>query len=51
MIGAFGAPSFNFPIGYAFVRDLTFKIGLANINAHIPQLARLIEKGTLDPAP
>jgi alcohol dehydrogenase len=51
VIGAFGAPSFNFPIGYAFAKDLSFKIGLANINAHIPQLSRLIEKGTLDPRP
>ena len=33
------------------MRDLTFKVGLANINAHIPQLSRLIEKGTLDPRP
>jgi len=51
VIGVFGAPSFNFPIGHAFMRDLTFRIGLANINAHIPQLARLIERGTLDPRP
>jgi alcohol dehydrogenase len=50
-IGAFAAPSFNFPIGYAFMRDLTLKVGLANINAHIPQLSRLLEKGTLDPRP
>src|SRR5258708_12719281 len=48
VIGAFGAPSFDFPIGYAFARDLTFRIGLANINAHIPELARLIERGALD---
>ncbi|MDO8431230.1 MAG: alcohol dehydrogenase catalytic domain-containing protein [Candidatus Binatus sp.] len=51
VIGAFGAPSFNFPIGHAFGRDLTFRIGLANINAHIPELARLIERGALDPRP
>jgi alcohol dehydrogenase len=51
VIGAFAAPSFNFPIGYAFAKDLSFKIGLANINAHIPELARLIEKGALDPRP
>src|SRR5260370_41093501 len=50
-IGAFAAQSFNFPIGYAFMRDLTLKIGLANINAHIPELSRLIEKATLDPRP
>ena len=42
---------FRSPIGYSFARDLTFKIGLANINAHIPQLSRLIEKGTLNPRP
>jgi threonine dehydrogenase-like Zn-dependent dehydrogenase len=51
VIGVFGAPSFNFPIGYAFARDLTFRIGLANINAHIPELARLIEHGAIDPRP
>jgi threonine dehydrogenase-like Zn-dependent dehydrogenase len=51
VIGVFAAPSFNFPIGYAFMRDLTFRIGLANINAHIPELARLIERGALDPRP
>jgi len=51
VIGVFGTPSFNFPIGYAFMRDLTFRIGLANINAHIPELARLIERGAIDPRP
>ena len=51
VIGVFAGQTFNFPIGYAFMRDLTFRIGLANINAHIPELARLIEHGTLDPRP
>ena len=51
VIGVFSAESFSFPIGYAFMRDLTFRIGLANINAHIPELSRLIEKGTLNPRP
>ena len=51
VIGVFATQSFNFPIGYAFMRDLTFRIGLANINTHIPELARLMEKGTLDPRP
>ena len=51
VIGVFAAPSFNFPIGYAFARDLKFSIGLANINAHIPELSRLIASGTLDPRP
>ncbi len=51
VIGVFTAQSFNFPIGYAFMRDLKFSIGLANINAHIPELSRLIEKGILNPRP
>jgi threonine dehydrogenase-like Zn-dependent dehydrogenase len=51
VIGVFGMPWFNFPIGHAFMRDLTFRIGLANINAHIPELARLMESGAIDPRP
>ncbi len=51
VIGVFGAPSFNFPVGYAFMRDLTLRIGLANINVHIPELTRLIERGAIDPRP
>lgn len=51
VIGAFVTPNFNFPIGLAFGRDLTFRIGLANINAHIPALARCIERGVIDPRP
>jgi alcohol dehydrogenase len=51
VIGVFMEPSFNFPIGLAFIRDLTFRIGLANIRSNIPQLASLIEHGRLDPRP
>jgi len=51
VIGAFMGPTFEFPIGLAFARDLTFRIGLANINAHIPQLAQCIERGAIDPRP
>lgn len=50
-IGVFSEPSFGFPIGLAFVRDLTFKVGLANIRSYIPRLASLIEHGRLDPRP
>ncbi len=51
VIGVFGMPWFNFPIGHAFMRDLTFRIGLANISAHIPELTRLMESGVIDPHP
>jgi alcohol dehydrogenase len=51
VIGVFTEPEMKFPIGLAFMRDLTFKIGLANIRAHIPELANLVERGRLDPLP
>jgi len=50
-VGVFSEPSFNFPIGLAFIRDLTFRVGLANLRSNIPQLARLVESGRLDPRP
>jgi alcohol dehydrogenase len=51
VIGVFSEPSFDFPIGLAFSRGLTFRIGLANIRSNIPQLATLIEHRRLDPRP
>jgi S-(hydroxymethyl)glutathione dehydrogenase/alcohol dehydrogenase len=33
------------------MKNLTFRAGLANMRNNIPHLARLIEKGRLDPAP
>ncbi|HUY28105.1 MAG TPA: alcohol dehydrogenase catalytic domain-containing protein [Candidatus Binataceae bacterium] len=51
MIGVPGQPLYNYPIMLAFQRDLTFRVGLANIRAHIPQLATLIEHHRIDPRP
>ncbi len=51
MIGVLALPAYNFPLLLAFQRDLTFRVGLANINAHIPRLANLIAHGRLDPRP
>jgi 2-desacetyl-2-hydroxyethyl bacteriochlorophyllide A dehydrogenase len=51
VIGVFSEPGFDFPIGIAFARDLTFRIGLANIRSNIPRIARLVEHGRLDPRP
>ncbi len=50
MIGVYGMGSYNFPMGLAFMKDLTFKVGLVNVRNNIPHLARLIEKGRIDPA-
>lgn len=51
MVGVMGEPMYNFPMTLAFQRNLTFRVGLANIRAHIPQLATLIEHNRIDPRP
>ncbi|HXW84027.1 MAG TPA: zinc-binding dehydrogenase, partial [Candidatus Binataceae bacterium] len=51
MIGVLGIPTWNYPMMLAFRRDLTFRVGLANINAHIPPLMNLIAHGKIDPRP
>jgi alcohol dehydrogenase len=49
MVGVMGKPTWEYPMMLAFAKDLTFRVGLANINAHIPELARLIEHKRIDP--
>ena len=51
MIGVVGTPTFAYPMMLAFMKGLTFRVGLANMRNNIPHLARLIEKGRLDPTP
>jgi alcohol dehydrogenase len=51
MIGVMGKPTWDYPMMLAFQKDLTFRVGLANINAHIPELSRLIEHKRIDPRP
>jgi alcohol dehydrogenase len=51
MVGVMGRPTWEYPMMLAFAKDLTFRVGLANINAHIPELARLIEHKRIDPRP
>ena len=51
MIGVLNQPTWNYPMMLGFRRDLTFRVGLANIPAHIPALMNLIAKGKIDPRP
>jgi alcohol dehydrogenase len=51
MVGVMGKPTWEYPMMLGFAKDLTFRVGLANINAHIPELARLIEHKRIDPRP
>lgn len=51
MVGVMSKPTWEYPMMLGFNKDLTFRVGLANINAHIPELARLIEHKRIDPKP
>lgn len=50
VVGAIFQPDFPFPMGTAFLKDLTFKIGLVNVPRFVPLLLPLIHSGRLDPS-
>jgi len=39
------------PLGLAWLKGLTLRLGLANVIAHVDRVLALIESGSLDPAP
>ena len=39
------------PIGLAWLKGLTLRLGLANVIAHVDRVLALIEAGKLDPSP
>ena len=39
------------PLGLAWLKGLTLRLGLANVIAHVDRVLALIEAGKLDPAP
>jgi threonine dehydrogenase-like Zn-dependent dehydrogenase len=39
------------PIGLAWLKGLTLRLGLANVIAHVDRVLGLIEAGRLDPSP
>ena len=49
VVGVLIQQDFSFPMGTAFMRDLTFRIGLVNVAHFIPTLLPLIRGGRLDP--
>lgn len=49
VVGVYAEPSFPFPIGDAFFRDLSLKIGICNARNYIRQLLPLVEQGKIDP--
>jgi threonine dehydrogenase-like Zn-dependent dehydrogenase len=49
VVGAIIMPDFPFPMGTAFMKDITFRIGLVNVPRFIGTLIPLIRAGKLDP--
>jgi 2-desacetyl-2-hydroxyethyl bacteriochlorophyllide A dehydrogenase len=49
-IGAYAGKG-EVPIGLAWLKCLTLRLGLANVIAHVDRVLALIEAGRLDPAP
>jgi threonine dehydrogenase-like Zn-dependent dehydrogenase len=49
-IGAYAGKG-EVPIGLAWLKGLTLRLGLANVIAHVDRVLALIEAGILDPAP
>jgi len=49
-IGAYAGQA-EVPLGLAWLKGLTLRLGLANVIAHVDRVLGLIEAGRLDPAP
>jgi len=49
-IGAYAGKS-EVPMGLAWLKGLTLRLGLANVIAHVDRVLDLLESGKLDPAP
>lgn len=49
VVGVLLDAEFPFPMGTAFIKDLTFRIGLVDVPRFVPVLLPLIESGRLDP--
>lgn len=49
VVGVLIQQDFAFPMGTAFMKDLTFRIGLVNVPRFVPSLITLIRSGRIDP--
>ena len=49
-IGAYAGKG-EVPVGLAWLKGLTLRLGLANVIAHVDRVLAMIEAGSLDPAP
>jgi 2-desacetyl-2-hydroxyethyl bacteriochlorophyllide A dehydrogenase len=49
-VGMYTEPEFPFPMFMSFLRDITFKIGVAPVRRYMAQMLKLIEAGKADPS-
>jgi 2-desacetyl-2-hydroxyethyl bacteriochlorophyllide A dehydrogenase len=49
VVGVLIQQDFAFPMGTALMKDLTFRIGLVNVQQFVPPLIALIRSGRIDP--
>jgi len=49
VVGFLAKDDFPFPLGTAFMKDLTFRVGLVNVSQFIPSLVSLIRSERVDP--
>ncbi len=49
-VGMYTEPEFPFPMFQAFLRDLTFKIGMCPVKRYMGKLLGMIQEGRLDPS-
>lgn len=49
VVGVFVEPAMPFPVGPAFMKDVTLRIGLADVPRHLPPLLALVQSGRLHP--
>jgi threonine dehydrogenase-like Zn-dependent dehydrogenase len=49
VVGVLLDAEFPFPMGAAFMKDITFRIGLVNVPGLVNTLLPLVESGRLDP--
>ncbi len=47
--GVYGGVADKLPIGAAFTKGLTFRMGQTHVHRYMPMLLKLIEEGTIDP--
>ncbi|HSP55209.1 MAG TPA: glutathione-dependent formaldehyde dehydrogenase, partial [Dehalococcoidia bacterium] len=49
-VGMYTEPTFPFPMFHAFLKDITFKIGMCPVERYMGKLLDIIAQGKMDPS-